>query len=42
MQNTTLKYIGRIIIVNVFYVLESILKGINNMLIHALKDLKPK
>lgn len=38
----TLKYIGRIIIINVFHVLESILKGINNILIHALKNLKAK
>lgn len=42
MQNTNLKYIGRIIIVNVFYVLESIPKGINDMLLHVLNNLKPK
>ena len=36
-QNTNLKYIGRSIIVSVFYVLESIPKGMNDMLVRASK-----
>lgn len=42
MQSANLKYRSRVIIVNIFYVFESMAKGINEMLVCGLNNLKQK